>query len=60
MNNDEIYNRARRNMIPDYLWEMMEPFKAMKTMYENDYYIELAAQRFPIEIKLLKISIFNR
>ncbi len=51
---DEIFNNARKGMIPSDLWDKLERFPALKTYYENHYFIEKVEREHPKEIKILK------
>jgi hypothetical protein len=59
MDNDEIFNNARKNMIPNHIWEQLKEYPAFKKKVEQSYYIDIAASRYPNEIKILRNVIYE-
>jgi hypothetical protein len=49
---DDIFNNARKNMIPKDMWDKIAPFPAYKAYIENHYHVEKVKDQK--EVKILK------
>lgn len=52
MNKDDIFNSARKNMIPQKMWDDISDYPALTEYVRNHYYIEKAMNQK--EVKILK------
>lgn len=57
MNKDDIFNNARKNMIPKDAWDRIAPFPAYRDYIENHYHVEKVKDQK--EVRILKNALLE-